>query len=454
LPSDNLSPVGAGPPIIHVAAELGQGGTERSIELLATAASGPAGQRVFALDRGGATADRLIQAGIEVRLFEGDIEAAAAAIAAAGPASVLLNRAGRPEAKWNGLIRRLQGGSATLIDINHFGWLDRTAIGDGLAGVYCVSGTALAKYLRLAHGRWPTAGELAGFPIALAAGNNPVAAAPVRPAEPRAALRRRLGLPVEKRLAIRLGRPDPRKWSDLLIVHAARLATALPDLHFVFLSAPDSRRAVIQATLGERATLVPFTAIRMIIQDHLAAADVMLHYARYGESFGYALAEAAALELPAVVQATPWGDNAQLELVRHGVTGFVAGGFDDARLYLEQLLADPALAARIGGEARLHVEREFGVEATWRLLAAFIAHVRAGGRGLLAQPVTLAASQQARLAGGIANYGERFPLLTRLAAEAPLYGRPWFWRHLAGDFGAILARRVRARRGASLAALS
>ncbi|MES1265953.1 MAG: hypothetical protein ABUU24_09940, partial [Variovorax sp.] len=246
-----MTPSGADPPIIHVAAELGQGGTERSIELLATSAAGPAGQRVFALDQGGPTADRLLRAGVEVRLFDGNIEAAVTAIAAGGPATVLLNRAGRPEAKWNQLIRRLKGGPATLIDVNHFGWLDRGAIADGLAGVWCVSGTALAKYLRLAMSRPPKASDAAGFPIALAAGNNPVAAAPLRTTEPRNALRRRLGLPVDKRLVLRLGRPDPRKWSDLLIVHAAWLAAAIPDLHFVFLSAPDSRRSVVRSMLGE-----------------------------------------------------------------------------------------------------------------------------------------------------------------------------------------------------------
>src|SRR5258706_1442582 len=337
-----MTPSGAGPPLIHVAAELGEGGTERSIELLARSAAGPAGQRVLALDRGGPTADRLLRAGIEVRLFAGDVEAAAAAIAAGGPATVLLNRAGRPEAKWNHLIRRLKGGPATLIDVNHFGWLDRGAIADGLAGVWCVSGTALAKYLRQFVDRWPTTSDLATIPIALAAGNNPVAAAPPRTTEPRDALRRRLGLPADKRLVLRLGRPDPRKWSDLLIVHAAWLAAAIPDLHFVFLSAPESRRSVVRSMLGEHASLVPFTTDRAIIQDHLAAADVMLHYARYGESFGYALAEAACVELPAVVQATPWGDNAQLELVRHGVTGFVARSFAETRRALQQLLADPA----------------------------------------------------------------------------------------------------------------
>jgi glycosyltransferase involved in cell wall biosynthesis len=433
----------AEPPIVHVAAELGQGGAERSIELLATAPDGPPGQLVFALDRGGPTAERLQQGGRPVRVFAGDVAAAAEAIAGLGPATVLLNRAGRPEAKWNALIRRLAGGPALVLEVNHFGWLDRAALADGLAGIWCVSGTALAKYLRLyAHG-WPSAADLAAVPVALCAGNNPIAPPPSPSGESRAALRRRLGLPPDRRLAIRLGRPDPRKWSDLLIEHGARLTAALPELHLLLLSAPEDRRGAIRSMLGDRATIVPFTTDRAVIQDHLAASDLMLHYARYGESFGYALAEAASLGLPAVAQATPWGDNAQLEVIEHGRTGFVAHGFAEARLYVEQLLADPDGAAAMGAAARSHVQRAFGVAATWPLLDAFIAHARRGGRGLIADPPDLAAAQRERLARGIANYGERFPRLARLAAEAPLYRRPWFWRHLAGDLAAIARRRAR-----------
>src|SRR5262245_28343540 len=115
------------PPIIHIAAELGQGGTERAIELLATAPEAPGEQRVVALDRGGPTAERLRTAGIAVTIFDGDIEAAAAHLGAQDDAVLLLNRAGRPEAKWNALIRRLAGRPVTPIEINHFGWIDRAS---------------------------------------------------------------------------------------------------------------------------------------------------------------------------------------------------------------------------------------------------------------------------------------------------------------------------------------
>jgi glycosyltransferase involved in cell wall biosynthesis len=427
--------------IVHVAAELGQGGTERAIELLATFAEGPPGQRVAALDRDGPTGERLRAAGVEVKVFAGDYAAAGAWIAGRGPAVALLNRSGKPDPKWNGLIRALAGGPVMPLEVNHFGWLDRGAIADGLKGSFCVSGTALAKYLRQLLGHWPTDEELAALPLAVCAGNNPVAP-PELPAADRAGLRQVLGLPSGAFLALRIGRPDPRKWSDLLILHGSRLLAELPRLHFVFLSAPENREPVIRRLLGDRATLVPFTADRGLVTRHLAAADVMLHYARYGESFGYALAEAALAGLPVIVQSTPWGDNAQVELIRDGETGFVVRDYLGAKRALAKLMNDPSFAAALVERARADMATRFGIGGTWRLMRAFIDHALAGGRGLLTAPEDLAHDQRQRLAAGIAAYGEGNPWLARLAAERPLYPHPWFWRLFAADGAAIVKRRL------------
>jgi glycosyltransferase involved in cell wall biosynthesis len=428
-------------PVIHVAAELGQGGTERSIELLATASEAPRGQRVVALDRGGPTAERLRAAGVEVDVFAGDYAAAAAAIATGGPAVALLNRAGRPEAKWTEVIRRLAGGPVLPLEVSHFGWLDRGAIAAGLKGSFAVSGTTLAKYLRQMFGHWPSAAEIAGAPLALAAGNNPVAPLPA-PTEDRAELRRSLGLPADAFIAIRLGRPDPRKWSDLLIVHGARLLADLPRLHLVFLSAPANRHAVIHRLMQSRATLAPFTTDRTTVARYLAASDAMLHYARYGESFGYALAEAALAGLPVIAQATPWGDNAQAELIRNGETGFIVHDYPSARRALARLAADPGFAAKLAAAAAADIAARFGIGATWRLLEAFIAHAEAGGRGLIGAPADLAGDQQRRLAAGMASYASRHPIARRLVSERRLYLRPWFWRLAALDAADIAKRRL------------
>jgi glycosyltransferase involved in cell wall biosynthesis len=427
--------------VIHVAAELGQGGTERSIELLATSAQGPGGQRVVALDRDGPTGQRLRQAGIAVEVFAGDVAAAAASIQARGQAVALLNRAGRPEAKWNELIHRLAGGSVLPLEVNHFGWLDRGAIAEGLKGSFCVSGTALAKYLKQMYGHWPSSDEVAKAPLALAAGNNPVAAGEIPP-QGKAELRRSLGLPADAFIALRVGRPDPRKWSDLLILHGARLLHEFPRLHFVFLSAPANREGVIRGAMGSRVTLAPFATDRATVARYLAASDAMIHYARYGESFGYAIAEAALAGLPVIAQATPWGDNAQAELIRNGETGFIVEDYQGLRRAVAELAADGERGSRMAEEAGRDMARRFGLAPTWALLNAFIDHAAAGGRGLITLPPDIARDQRARLAAGIAGYGKGSPLCRRIRAERPLYLRPWFWRLSAQDGAAIVKRRL------------
>jgi D-inositol-3-phosphate glycosyltransferase len=255
-------------------------------------------------------------------------------------------------------------------------------------------------------------------------------------------LRRRLGLPADAFIALRVGRPDPRKWSDLLVVHGARLMREFPRLHLVFLSAPANREAVIRQTMGDRATLAPFTTDREQVARYMAASDVMLHYARYGESFGYAIAEAALAGLPVIAQATPWGDNAQAELIRQAETGFIVADYVGARQSLMRLMDDSKFAQAMASAAAADIARRFGVGATWNLLNAFIAHAARGGRGLLNAPEDLAGDQRARLAAGAASYGVRHPLCRRLAAERPLYIRPWYWRLAAADAAAVLKRRL------------
>jgi hypothetical protein len=168
----------------------------------------------------------------------------------------------------------------------------------------------------------------------------------------------------------------------------------------------------------------------------------MLHYARYGESFGYALAEAALAGLPVIVQSTPWGDNAQAELIGDGRTGFLVNDYPSARRALARLAADPAFARNVAEAAAKDIEARFSVAATWRLLTAFIAHAEAGGRGLIDEPADLAADQRARLAAGMAGYASRHPLARRLATERRLYLRPWFWRLSALDAAEIVKRRL------------
>jgi hypothetical protein len=81
----------------------------------------------------------------------------------------------------------------------------------------------------------------------------------------------------------------------------------------------------------------------------------MVAAAEIGESQGLALAEALALEVPVVTCSTPWVDNAQVEYVRHGETGFVANHPRPFAEAVATLVRDPELRERFGSRGRAEV---------------------------------------------------------------------------------------------------
>jgi glycosyl transferase family 1 len=75
-----------------------------------------------------------------------------------------------------------------------------------------------------------------------------------------------------------------------------------------------------------------------------------------GESQGLAIAEAMSMGLPVVTCSTPWVDNAQVEYVQHGRTGFLASHPRPFAEAVATLLADEALRIRLGSAGRSLVE--------------------------------------------------------------------------------------------------
>src|SRR5256885_396168 len=87
----------------------------------------------------------------------------------------------------------------------------------------------------------------------------------------------------------------------------------------------------------------------------IASLDVVLHTSSVGESFGYGIAEPMNYGKPVIANSTPWQDQAQIELVRHGECGFIAstpGTIADAIL---KLANDPELRARFGKNAQTNI---------------------------------------------------------------------------------------------------
>ena len=87
------------------------------------------------------------------------------------------------------------------------------------------------------------------------------------------------------------------------------------------------------------------------------ACDVILHTSSIGESFGYGIAEPMNLGKPVITNSVPWHDQAQLELVQHGVCGWVANSRSNLRKAIDSLANDPALRARFGQSGRHRIQK-------------------------------------------------------------------------------------------------
>jgi len=87
------------------------------------------------------------------------------------------------------------------------------------------------------------------------------------------------------------------------------------------------------------------------------AADLMLHASNHGESYGYTVAEAMQAALPVITRATPWGDNAQTELVEHGNTGYVCGSVRGLSNALLELSVNRERSAEFGARGAERIAR-------------------------------------------------------------------------------------------------
>jgi len=203
----------------------------------------------------------------------------------------------------------------------------------------------------------------------------------------RAAVRARLGLPVEGRLVVSLSRLVPRKGMDTLIRASTLLAPTHPDVT-VAIGGVGRDHARLQRLIDS--TGAPARLLGRISHDDLPAlygcADVyaMLCRNRWGgleqEGFGIVFLEAAATGVPQVA-----GDSGgAAEAVVDGVTGLVVRQPGDPQAVadaLGPLLDDPARRADMGVAGRERAVAGFSYDVLAGRLGAALAAWEAGARG-------------------------------------------------------------------------
>lgn len=293
------------------------------------------------------------------------------------PCDILhLHRHGEADAGWDEAVAKARAaGVRVIVETNVFGARDHSGMGRSLDHHFFVSAMCLWRY--------------AGWPKALPAETfqkhsvlyNPLLSTdfPARAKDSTRRARRALGLPEEGFYCGRLGRPDPNKWPAWLMGAFVRLAQRRPEARLLLMQAPDFVKGQAEELgLKDRVHFLQASPDWRRVRLAYQALDCLAHGSRVGESFGYTLAEAQAFGMPVVVDSTPWADNAQVEVVEHGVTGLVAGRPAAFSAALGKLASDPKLRARLGAAGRRSALSRYSVGALARGLEKTYSALLAG----------------------------------------------------------------------------
>lgn len=168
----------------------------------------------------------------------------------------------------------------------------------------------------------------------------------------RDSFRESLGILPGNSLAIRVGRPG-HKWARWECEAFRQARRENSNLRLILMEPPLPITVDIgQRRYGEGIIVCPATSDYQFLNRFYKSADIMIHASNFGESFGYTVAEAMISGLPLITRATPWGDNAQTELVKHNETGYICGSVRGMAKALIALSSDEAARIKMGQAGR------------------------------------------------------------------------------------------------------
>jgi len=375
--------------ILHICNEVGLGGTERGIiSMCKTMRYDLFEHEVFCAIRGGARAGEIES---PARLHvppEGADGPADALLALAQLCEVrvfdvaVIHRAGCAERTWSEMLRILRAAKIDLvIEINIFGLVDSSPEDELIDWHLHISKTSYCSFReRALDARYPRMERHRVLYIPI---ETSMYAAGPDAATRRADLRGRLGFTENDFVLLRVGRPDFRKWGDLLLESIPVVLGKIPQACFLFLSAPPSRAWYMRHRFpADRVRVLPVTSDDGKLRDAYESADVYLHSSRRGESYGASLVEAMAASLPIVVNSTPWRDNAQVELVEHMRTGIIANSPKAISGALAHLHASSEDRLKMGQAGRAKAESLYDASVVCKSLASLIVATLGQGRRL------------------------------------------------------------------------
>ena len=156
--------------------------------------------------------------------------------------------------------------------------------------------------------------------------------------EERNYIRNSIGISANDIVAIRVARPDIRKWSSKLELALSNILFLDPTLKILFMAAPPDKEKHLKKKFGDRIIFLNPTSSIEKISKIYQICDFMLHSSGIGESFGLSLAEGMYWGLPIIVDSTPEMDNAQIEVVDHGQNGFIVDSVNGFSMAVSSLI--------------------------------------------------------------------------------------------------------------------
>jgi glycosyltransferase involved in cell wall biosynthesis len=341
-------------PILHLTDDLCMGGTCAIMASDIRAATTPGARRIMAGFAGRQSyVAALAREGIAACVTGAGLEPALSSLEPGMPFAVVVHRSGEQTGVWNAVLPRLRrSGAVAIVERNIFGYADDGAI----ARQHLDKSFELSKHNLFRH--WTASGRPALAPylernlvlypaVDLARSDDDIAARG-------RSLRQSLGIPADAFVAGDLCRPAPKKLDYMVPAILPRVLRQIPNFYFVARTFPGRIERRMRAAVGSRFINLPSTDDRDELAATYACLDVLLHMSTAGESFGMAIAEAMRCGVPVIANETPGSrqNNAQCELVLHGVTGFLANTPEAVLHFLSQLWSSPVLRRETGAAAR------------------------------------------------------------------------------------------------------
>jgi glycosyltransferase involved in cell wall biosynthesis len=343
------------PRIALVSNALGLGGTEK---MLVSYVTGLPRERfdahVVAVQESGPREAELADHGIAVSCAQGDPGRLAELLR--GSDLVHMFRAGMHEPTVPAACR--EAGVPRLVETNVFGSVDTSSDEGQIDCHLFVSTMCLLRYHARVRG-----GDGAAFHRRHRVLSAPIEVAALHgAAPPKPQARALLGLDPDRPVVARVGRAHDIKWRRMVVDMIPGLLQLVPEAQVLLVGATEAKVARLRE-LGvlDRCVLHEPTLDPERLGAFYAAGDVFASASEIGESQGIAINEAQSFGLPVVTCSTPWADNAQVEFVEHGRSGWLAShplSFAEA---VADLLLDEQRRSAFGEAGRADVARSLSV---------------------------------------------------------------------------------------------